>query len=269
MENETRTLSPLHAACKYTQFLVSDLFIIFSNETPDLVVELIRKGADVNARGLEGITPLIFAVFLDKADCVTALVARGADLDLEMRPGYTAFMFAAICGNIPLLRLLAKSGANIHKRDKMGMTALCLAIGVEKVEAVRVMVQELGVSIDPISKIVSVLSKDPGLIKELASLGAEFTTESLEQAAAIHSVDSEVVKTLIELGVAVPGISLSKFLELKFNLDKFFERKNLSAEDIRNPKYYIPIAKKLGQLHTVKPELGRFPTGILTAMVML
>ncbi len=93
---------------------------------------LIDKGADVNARGLSGRTPLMCVNKRQAGsiDLLQRLIAKGADVNASMSytsRKWTVFCGAAKSGNIEAARLLIQHGADINTRDIEG-TPLQMAI---------------------------------------------------------------------------------------------------------------------------------------------
>ena len=72
---------------------------------------LVARGADLNARNDEGMTPLIAAAIDHKVFPVKALVALGADLDAKDNGGRTALAHAMARRSHSVVRLLRNSGA--------------------------------------------------------------------------------------------------------------------------------------------------------------
>jgi ankyrin repeat protein len=99
------------------------------------VVEcLLDRGAYIEARGRDGDNALLSAVkyghrFLHtQLDVVKCLLDRGADIEArDVKYGFTAFMAAACEGHIEMLKYLLDRGADIEARDKDGVTALMTA----------------------------------------------------------------------------------------------------------------------------------------------
>jgi ankyrin repeat protein len=97
--------------------------------TPDVVRLLLAKGADINERARNGITPLMMAAYTNKTDVAKFLIARGANVDLVTDGGYSALLFA-LAGrmeSVKLIQLLVDSGADVNRRSMEGSTALELA----------------------------------------------------------------------------------------------------------------------------------------------
>lgn len=110
--------TPLIAACRTMQVEVADY--------------LINKGANVNAKGESGTTPL-FAVRKRKDGAyslVQYLLAKGADVNAKMaysNRNWTVFCDVVKTGNIKLAKLLIDHDADINIKDIEG-TPLQMAI---------------------------------------------------------------------------------------------------------------------------------------------
>lgn len=86
---------------------------------------LLKHGADPNAAGTNGITPLLLAVQSSAGaePCIAALLAAGADVDKEGHLGITPLMAAAAYGMAENLRLLLAHGADAKRVDHFGHDA--------------------------------------------------------------------------------------------------------------------------------------------------
>jgi uncharacterized protein len=84
---------------------------------------LLDKGADVNAKGAHGETPLMLAAeegFLGQAKL---LLERGAKVNAKDNEGRTALMWAATKGHANIVNLLLEKGSDIQVKDNLGLTA--------------------------------------------------------------------------------------------------------------------------------------------------
>ena len=116
---------------------------------PDVVQQLLAKGANVNARAARGQTALMWAVAQKHSEVVKVLLAHGADVHARSEswsqmmavsphgvPDYnrqiphggdTALMFAARVGDLSSAKLLLAAGANVNDADAWGISAMVLA----------------------------------------------------------------------------------------------------------------------------------------------
>ena len=94
----------------------------------EAVKALLRKGAGVNAKDIEGRTALMFAVINRHADAVKVLLEHGADVNVKAGDGGTALMLAACSGDAEIVRALLSKGADVGGKFTLtGKTALALA----------------------------------------------------------------------------------------------------------------------------------------------
>ena len=101
---------------------------------------LIQKGADVNAPGVDGSTPLHRAVFADRLDVASLLVKSGAKVTAADRYGVTPLALASLNGSAQMIRLLIEGGADPNAVDSAGEPALMTAARAGAPDAMRVLV---------------------------------------------------------------------------------------------------------------------------------
>ncbi|HEX8352357.1 MAG TPA: ankyrin repeat domain-containing protein [Pyrinomonadaceae bacterium] len=79
-----------------------------------------RDEANDNVKGR---TPLMLAAFRGDTAAVINLLERGAEVNARDKDGDTALMFAAYRGHALVVALLLQYGANVYARARNGWTA--------------------------------------------------------------------------------------------------------------------------------------------------
>ncbi len=92
------------------------------------VKQLLKNGADANAKTYEGVTALMYAAQNGHTEVMKLLIEREADIEAKPYNGITALMSAARNNQLDAAELLIKKGADINARDKQGVTALLFAV---------------------------------------------------------------------------------------------------------------------------------------------
>lgn len=107
------------------------------------VTAAVRNGANVNAKGPDGLTPLMVACGLGQAQAAALLLTAGADpLAMESRMGAAAIHKAAQSGNADVIALLLEHGAFIdHQSPVLGNTALMDAVLHKREGAVKMLLK--------------------------------------------------------------------------------------------------------------------------------
>jgi len=104
-------------------------------KAPVLAEELIRMGADVNASSNDKKTPLHRAAGKKFYSVVELLIKKGADINAKDDKGCTCLFEATLDNDAKMIKLLLDKGAKINEADNNGDTALHLAVTSEKFEA--------------------------------------------------------------------------------------------------------------------------------------
>ena len=106
--------------------------IDWNKSTPEKMLQkakdLVRAGADVNARDEDGLTPLMYFAELGNKDAVKFLIAHGANVNAKEEDGETALMHAAYYGYTDVADLLIKNKADVNDINVYGETALIIAV---------------------------------------------------------------------------------------------------------------------------------------------
>lgn len=115
--------APLHAAAWF--------------DRPEMLEELLRRGATLALVDSEGRTPLTLAIDRDARRALRVLVAAGADLEARDSDGNTPVVRAAWGGHAEVVRALAAAGADVRARGSRGVTLLIAAVDSADVDTVR------------------------------------------------------------------------------------------------------------------------------------
>jgi len=81
---------------------------------------LCKYGAQVNAINKQGMTPLMRAIQMQEAEAIQTLIACNADVSIADKEGRTALHYASIAGSGQMVDLLLQHGANVKKLDNKG-----------------------------------------------------------------------------------------------------------------------------------------------------
>ena len=112
------------------------LHLAASLPTGTLIAEmLLEAGADINARSIVGATPLFTGVVAN-IDTARLLLSKGANPNAVNGLGVTPLMTAALNGGAAVVKLLLDSGADATARTKRGETALANAANRGDLESV-------------------------------------------------------------------------------------------------------------------------------------
>jgi ankyrin repeat protein len=92
------------------------------------VLELLKRGANVNAGDEDGWTPLLWAAADGNVQTIEALLDAGADSGaVTRRERQDALMLAAKWNRVEVVAALLRRGASAQHRDSIGWTALMWA----------------------------------------------------------------------------------------------------------------------------------------------
>jgi ankyrin repeat protein len=102
---------------------------------------VVQPGLNLNARGKNGVTPLISYVWRDQVNVVKGLLDRGASVNLQDGDGDTALHGAAQSGNVDITNLLLAKGADPNIQNKVGGTPLMWAAAYGNDKVVEILLQ--------------------------------------------------------------------------------------------------------------------------------
>lgn len=113
--------------------------------TPEQLEEYIAKGADVNARDDDGITPLMYAVGDKdhKFNVIETLLKNGADVNAKSNDGYTPLHAAVHGENLETILLLLERGANFNEMgDYLQLLFVAAIIEEPKPQLIKTLIEK-------------------------------------------------------------------------------------------------------------------------------
>jgi len=168
-----------------------------------MVSIVLAAGANPNAKGVAGITPLLAAVF-DEAK-TRSLLNAGADVNIASADGRAPLHAAAMReGSLPIVKLLLAKGADPNAAPARAANRVPLRSAGD-IETIRALIAAGGIASksDPIGYFG--VGDCGHCVRELVARGAGATVGSLARWANIGDV--EVVKGLVEKGAPVSANS--------------------------------------------------------------
>ncbi|WP_016705043.1 ankyrin repeat domain-containing protein [Pseudomonas chlororaphis] len=116
------------------------------------VQALLRQGADVNVRGLDGSSPLLLATAANQVEIARALIEAGADVNQKNLIHDSPYLLAGASGRNAILQLTLAHGADLKSTNRYGGTALIPACERGHVDTVRLLI-EAGVDLDHVNRL--------------------------------------------------------------------------------------------------------------------
>jgi len=140
---------------------------------------LIAHGADIEAKGKQGMTPLHAAAYRGDTGIMTLLLARGANIDAVDNADGTALLKTVGHGHLDAAKLLLAHGARVNVKERDGgLTPLHAAI-VNKYPALVQLLLAHGADIKARDKsgatplLYAQMARQPEIVKMLTKAGAK------------------------------------------------------------------------------------------------
>lgn len=116
-------------------------YVAIAKPTPPTLRKLVKAGAELEARGSSGSTPLHLAAWTGSVDAARELVLCGANVEARSKTGRTPLMFAARQGGTEMIETLVELGADVNSTDERGRSALHFAAQSSQGESIRKLVK--------------------------------------------------------------------------------------------------------------------------------
>jgi ankyrin repeat protein len=155
------------------------------------VLNLIRQGADVDARTWEGVTSLMYATQNGNLPMMKVLFRCGADPDIKPANGNTALIASILNGTPDLTEFLIRNGAGVDLGDNNNATPLMYAIKVDSFYIPDLLLY-YGANVDAKSKdgtnalMLASLAGRSRIVEELIASGAEINSSDNTGNTALH-----------------------------------------------------------------------------------
>lgn len=149
MINCERTSIEKYEFMNYRQEGESPLHQAVAENRRDIMMSLLQKGADINARSSNGSTILHVAAERGDVDAVKFIINNGINVGSSNNDGLTALHLAAINNHRDVMSVLLANGADVNARASDGSTLLHLAVANNMLGSVEFILQSADVLMSP------------------------------------------------------------------------------------------------------------------------
>ena len=199
---------------------------------PAVVKELLKAGANIEARTKGKATPLHLAAREGELATVKELLKAGANIEARDKNGNTPLHNAALSVKPAVVKELLKAGANIEARTNNGSTPLMAAVR-------------------------SISSHNASNVRILLDAGADPKAVSEDNSTALHYINSygspDAVRMLLEAGTDVEIVDNSGYtaLERAENILRSLSSSpvRIWGDNIRNIRKIINLLLKADQIY--------------------
>lgn len=208
----------------------------------DIVDELIKAGADINASDNSGNTILHLVCMESKTnkEIVEKLINGGADINAKNNDGMTPLMFACASGDPVLVDVLIAAGADVNAKNMNGATALALEIEFDRSTGINNKLRESGADMQEVYKYFEIkMVPIPG--KNFEMLSTEVSQKTYSMVIGKNPSEFNGEKLPVECVNWYDAVEFCNELSRKFgftpvyNINKNTVTQNISADGFRLP----------------------------------
>lgn len=142
IKNEFVKLKPINEE-KNIEELNFELIVASWKGDLDQIVELLKKGANVNCVDEYKWTPIHYAILKGNVEVIEELIKNKANINLKDKDGQTELMLAAKKNKIEIIELLIKNGAEVNFKSNKNKTALMFAAEADNFEVVILLIEKV------------------------------------------------------------------------------------------------------------------------------
>lgn len=212
------------------------------------VMEYVKNGGDVNAKGIMGYTALMLAIENNNLGIIKFLASQpSADLDMFNDKGFNALTIAVKNNDVDVARILLRYGADVNIRDpQTGFTPLMSAVQNSSLEMIDFLINH-GANLNAVVKTEGGKSEFEGM--PALMLAVYYPTRALAESSLFDFSANKAIDN------AVPIVKL--LLESGANV-KIEDAGGNTAYDIAKGKYLERVGKNIFQkwLNRIDPVIN-------------
>ncbi len=118
----------------FSNILSNELFTAISKGSEQKIDDLIKLGANINARDTRGRNALFWAIYYRKTNLIKKLVNLG--IDTKVTSSLSAVNYAVYKNDIKVLKCLKSCGIDLNELDDIKSTALIYAVLYNKIQSI-------------------------------------------------------------------------------------------------------------------------------------